>query len=122
TQRPSVDVITGVIKANFPARIAYLVNSKVDSRTILDMNGAEQLIGKGDMLYMPPGAGKPIRIQRPDIYGEAVEKGAGYIGAQKGFSRQYEIPSVNQRKKKAYEESNERDELFEEAARIIVRY
>lgn len=122
TQRPSVDVITGVIKANFPARIAFLVNSKVDSRTILDMNGAEQLLGKGDMLYTPPGVGKPIRIQSPFISGEEVEKVAEFVGSQKGFSRNYEIPSINQKKKKAYEESYDRDDLFEEAARIIVRY
>lgn len=122
TQRPSVDVITGVIKANFPARIAYLVNSKVDSRTILDMNGADQLLGNGDMLYMPPGAGKPIRIQNPYISGDEVEKVADYIGGQKGFSRAYRLPSVNQKKRKAFEESYERDELFEEAARVIVRY
>jgi DNA segregation ATPase FtsK/SpoIIIE, S-DNA-T family len=122
TQRPSVDVITGVIKANFPARIAYLVNSKVDSRTILDMNGAEQLLGKGDMLYTPPGVGKPIRIQSPFITSDEVEKLADFIGAQKGFSRQYELPSISQKKRKSYEESDERDELFEEAARIIVRY
>jgi S-DNA-T family DNA segregation ATPase FtsK/SpoIIIE len=62
TQRPSVDVITGVIKANFPARISFRVASKVDSRTILDMNGAEALLGRGDMLYVPPGSSKPIRI------------------------------------------------------------
>ena len=122
TQRPSVDVITGVIKANFPARIAYLVNSKVDSRTILDMNGAEQLLGKGDMLYTPPGVGKPIRIQSPFITSEEVEKLADFIGSQKGFSRQYELPSINQKKRKAFEDSDERDELFEEAARVIVRY
>lgn len=122
TQRPSVDVITGVIKANFPARIAYLVNSKVDSRTILDMNGAEQLLGKGDMLYTPPGAGKPIRIQNPYVSGEEVEKLAEFVGSQKGFSRPFELPSVNQKKKKGYEESYERDDLFEDAARIIVRY
>lgn len=122
TQRPSVDVITGVIKANFPARIAFLVNSKVDSRTILDMNGAETLLGKGDMLYTPPGVGKPIRIQSPFITGEEVEKVAEFVGKQKGFTRNYELPSVNQKKKKAFEESYERDDLFEEAARIIVRY
>lgn len=122
TQRPSVDVITGVIKANFPARIAYLVNSKVDSRTILDMNGAEQLLGKGDMLYTPPGAGKPIRIQSPYISGEEVEKVAEFVGSQKGFSRPFELPSINQKKKKGYEETYERDDLFEDAARIIVRY
>ncbi|MBI5167100.1 MAG: DNA translocase FtsK 4TM domain-containing protein [candidate division NC10 bacterium] len=62
TQRPSVDVITGVIKANFPARISFQVSSKVDSRTILDMNGAEQLLGNGDMLFIPPGSGKPVRV------------------------------------------------------------
>jgi DNA segregation ATPase FtsK/SpoIIIE, S-DNA-T family len=122
TQRPSVDVITGVIKANFPARIAYLVNSKVDSRTILDMNGAEQLLGKGDMLYTPPGAGKPVRIQSPFISGEEVEKIAEFVGAQKGFSRMFELPSINQKKKKGYDESYDRDDLFEDAARIIVRY
>ncbi len=122
TQRPSVDVITGVIKANFPARIAYLVNSKVDSRTILDMNGAEQLLGKGDMLYTPPGAGKPVRIQSPYITGEEVERVAEFIGSQKGFSRMYELPSINQKKKKTYDETYERDDLFEEAARVIVRY
>jgi len=122
TQRPSVDVITGVIKANFPARIAYLVNSKVDSRTILDMNGAEALLGNGDMLYLPPGVGKPIRIQSPFISAEEVEKVADYIGAQKGFSRQFEMPSVNTKKKRSAFETDERDELFEEAARVIVRY
>jgi len=122
TQRPSVDVITGVIKANFSARIAYLVNSKIDSRTILDMNGAEQLLGHGDMLFTPPGVGKPMRIQNPFISSEEVEKVAEYIGSQKGFTRAYEIPSVNANKKKSYSESGERDELFEEAARLIVRY
>src|SRR4030095_15609577 len=122
TQRPSVDVITGVIKANFPARIAYLVNSKVDSRTILDMNGAETLLGRGDMLYMPPGVGKPIRIQSPFISAEEVEKLSDFIGGQKRFLKMYQLPNVNNQKKKAYLEDDERDELFEEAGRIIVRY
>ena len=67
TQRPSVDVITGVIKANFPARIAYQVASKTDSRTILDMNGAEQLLGNGDMLYLASGSPKPVRLQNAYI-------------------------------------------------------
>jgi S-DNA-T family DNA segregation ATPase FtsK/SpoIIIE len=122
TQRPSVDVITGVIKANFSARIAYLVNSKVDSRTILDMNGADQLLGNGDMLYLPPGVGKPMRIQNPYISSEEVEKITEFIGSQAGFSRPFELPSVVANRKKSYSESNERDELFEEAARLIVRY
>jgi len=122
TQRPSVDVITGVIKANFPARLAYLVNSKVDSRTILDMNGAETLLGSGDMLYLPPGVGKPIRIQCPYISADEVEKLTDFIGNQKGFSRQYEMPSLATKRGKSYSDSDERDELFEQAARIIVRY
>lgn len=122
TQRPSVDVITGVIKANFSARVAYLVNSKVDSRTILDMNGAEQLLGNGDMLYLPPGVAKPMRIQSPFISVEEVEKITDFIGTQKGFSRPFELPSVLASKKKSMGVSDERDELFEDAARIIVRY
>jgi S-DNA-T family DNA segregation ATPase FtsK/SpoIIIE len=122
TQRPSVDVITGIIKANFSARVAYLVNSKVDSRTILDMNGAETLLGNGDMLYLPPGVAKPMRIQGPYISVEEVEKITDFIGTQKGFSRPFELPSVIANKKKPYGVSDERDELFEEAARMIVRY
>src|SRR3989304_3617882 len=73
TQRPSVDVITGVIKANFPARIAFQVSSKTDSRTILDMNGAEQLLGNGDMLYLPSGSPKPTRIQNAFISTDEVD-------------------------------------------------
>lgn len=122
TQRPSVDVITGVIKANFSARIAYLVNSKVDSRTILDMNGADQLLGLGDMLYLPPGVPKPVRIQNPFISAEEVEKLTDFIGNQKGFSRPYELPSVLSSKKKSLSGDYDRDELFEEAAKMIVRY
>jgi S-DNA-T family DNA segregation ATPase FtsK/SpoIIIE len=121
TQRPSVDVITGVIKANFSARIAYLVNSKVDSRTILDMNGAETLLGNGDMLYLPPGVGKPLRIQNPFISADEVDKLTDYIKGQKGFSRDFELPSVNTKKKNQYGTDYERDELFEDAARLIVR-
>src|SRR5438445_494105 len=74
TQRPSVDVITGVIKANFPARIAYQVASKTDSRTILDMNGAEQLLGSGDMLYLPSGSPKPVRIQSAFVSSDEGER------------------------------------------------
>jgi S-DNA-T family DNA segregation ATPase FtsK/SpoIIIE len=122
TQRPSVDVITGVIKANFSARVAYLVNSKVDSRTILDMNGAETLLGRGDMLYLPPGVAKPMRIQSPFISVEEVEKITDFIGTQKGFSRPFELPSVIANKRKMSGVSDERDELFEDAARLIVRF
>jgi DNA segregation ATPase FtsK/SpoIIIE, S-DNA-T family len=121
TQRPSVDVITGVIKANFSARIAYLVSSKVDSRTILDMNGAEQLLGNGDMLYLPPGISKPVRIQSPYISSEEVERVTDFIYKQPGFKHVFELPSVIENRNKSYSAGGERDELFEEAARLIVR-
>ncbi len=125
TQRPSVDVITGVIKANFSARIAYQVSSKVDSRTILDMNGAEQLLGNGDMLYLPAGSPKPVRIQNAFISTDEVERIVDHIGKQKGYSRPYELPSFYDRKRNGVggvSDAYERDELFEEAARLIVRH
>ncbi|OGU45969.1 MAG: hypothetical protein A2X68_00935 [Ignavibacteria bacterium GWC2_56_12] len=123
TQRPSVDVITGVIKANFPARLAYQVSSKVDSRTILDMNGAEQLLGNGDMLYLPPGISKPIRIQNAFISTDEVERLTTHIGKQKGYSTPATLPSVLERKRSGGGSGDgSRDDLFEEAARIIVRH
>lgn len=123
TQRPSVDVITGVIKANFPARIAYQVSSKVDSRTILDMNGAEQLLGNGDMLYLPAGSSKPIRLQNAFISSDEVERIVEHIGRQQGYSRPFMLPSITERKRNGPGgSSGERDELFEEAARIVVRH
>ncbi|KXK55657.1 MAG: cell division FtsK/SpoIIIE [Chlorobi bacterium OLB7] len=123
TQRPSVNVITGTIKANFPARIAYQVATKIDSRTILDMNGAEQLLGNGDMLYLPGGMPKPVRLQNAFISTEEVEALCDHIGNQKGYSKPYLLPSVVEKKSKGGGGSdNERDELFEEAARLIVRH
>ncbi|MCX7984708.1 MAG: DNA translocase FtsK [Bacteroidetes bacterium] len=123
TQRPSVDVITGVIKANFPARIAYQVSSKIDSRTILDMNGAEQLLGNGDMLYLPAGSPKPIRMQSPFISTEEVEKVTQFIGNQTGYKMPYTLPSVIAKKKMSNSgRDGAFDELFEEAARIVVRH
>ncbi|HTX17657.1 MAG TPA: DNA translocase FtsK 4TM domain-containing protein [Bacteroidota bacterium] len=123
TQRPSVDVITGVIKANFPARIAYQVSSKTDSRTILDMNGAEQLLGNGDMLYLPSSSPKPIRIQNAFISSDEVESIADHIGKQRGYSRPFELPSVLERQRSsAGVGGGARDELFVEAARTIVRH
>jgi S-DNA-T family DNA segregation ATPase FtsK/SpoIIIE len=82
TQRPSVDVITGLIKANFPTRIAFQVASKVDSRTILDQNGAEQLLGRGDMLFLPPGASRPVRIHGAWVSEGEVREIAGFLRAQ----------------------------------------
>ena len=123
TQRPSVDVITGVIKANFPARIAYQVSSKTDSRTILDMNGAEQLLGNGDMLYMPSSSPKPIRIQNAFISSDEVESIVDHIGKQKGYSRPFELPSVLEKQRASMSSGGgDRDELFQEAARTIVRH
>jgi len=123
TQRPSVDVITGVIKANFPARMAFQVSSKIDSRTILDMNGADQLLGNGDMLYLPAGSPKPSRIQNAFISTEEIERLTTHIADQEGFSQPYMLPSVLERKRSAMKSaSGQRDEFFEEAARLIVRH
>ncbi len=123
TQRPSVDVITGVIKANFPARIAYQVSSKIDSRTILDMNGADQLLGNGDMLYLPAGSPKPHRIQNAFISTDEVERMTNHIGKQKGYSTPFKLPSVLEKKRQAGSNGGvSEDELFDEAAHIVVRH
>src|SRR3989304_2008041 len=123
TQRPSVNVITGVIKANFSSRIAYQVATKIDSRTILDMTGAEQLLGKGDMLFLPTGSPKPIRIQNAFISTDEVEKLTNYIYSQPGYSKPYFLPSLYEKKKEASGKYlSDLDPMFEEAARVIVRH
>jgi S-DNA-T family DNA segregation ATPase FtsK/SpoIIIE len=123
TQRPSVNVITGVIKANFSSRIAYQVATKIDSRTILDMNGAEQLLGRGDMLFLPTGSPKPIRIQNAFISTDEVEQLTNYIYSQPSYSKPYYLPSIYDKKKDSgggfYADL---DPMFEEAARVIVRH
>ena len=123
TQRPSVNVITGVIKANFSARIAYQVATKIDSRTILDMNGAEQLLGRGDMLFLPAGMPKPIRIQNAFISTDEVEKVTNFIYVQEGYSKRFFLPSLYEKKGEAGGNLGaELDPMFEEAARIVVRH
>ncbi len=123
TQRPSVNVITGVIKANFSARVAYQVATKIDSRTILDMNGAEQLLGKGDMLFLPSGSPKPIRIQNAFISTDEVERITNYIFSQQGYSKPYFLPSLYDKKKEsAGGFLNDLDPMFEDAARVVVRH
>jgi DNA segregation ATPase FtsK/SpoIIIE, S-DNA-T family len=123
TQRPSVNVITGVIKANFSSRIAYQVATKIDSRTILDMNGAEQLLGRGDMLFLPTGSPKPIRIQNAFISTEEVEKITNYVYSQRAYSKPYFLPSLYEKKKDAMGGYlQDLDPMFEEAARVIVRH
>jgi S-DNA-T family DNA segregation ATPase FtsK/SpoIIIE len=123
TQRPSVNVITGVIKANFSARIAYQVATKIDSRTILDMNGAEQLLGKGDMLFLPTGSPKPIRMQNAFISTDEVEKITNFIYSQQGYAKPYYLPSIYEKKEKSGGSFlADMDPMFEDAARVIVRH
>ena len=123
TQRPSVKVITGTIKANFPGRIAFRVISRVDSATILDNNGAEQLIGRGDLL-MSTGQDL-VRLQCPFIDTPEVEAICDYIGNQRGFSEPYLLPDCPDEQddggSKESMDPNERDPLFEDAARIVVQ-
>ena len=119
TQRPSVNVITGVIKANFPARIAFRVTSKIDSRTILDSGGADQLIGRGDMLYTQ--GNELTRIQCAFVDTPEVQKMAEYIGAQMGYSNAYLLPEYVEENSSSLDlDPSDRDELFREAAEVIV--
>ena len=123
TQRPSVNVITGVIKANFSSRIAYQVATKIDSRTILDMNGAEQLLGRGDMLFLPTGSPKPIRVQNAFISTDEVEKITSFVYSQQAYSKPYFLPSIYDKKKESSTGvSSDLDPMFEEAAKVIVRH
>jgi S-DNA-T family DNA segregation ATPase FtsK/SpoIIIE len=116
TQRPSVDVITGVIKANIPSRIAFSVSSQTDSRTILDMGGADKLLGKGDMLYLPVGASKPTRIQSAFLSDEEIDQVVDFVISQQKAQYQAEMmPSEEQEQKVEIE-----DELYGDAVRLIV--
>lgn len=121
TQRPSVNIITGSIKANFPARIAFRVISRIDSRTILDSGGAEQLVGRGDMLLST--GSDLIRLQCAFVDTPEVERVTEYIGAQRGYPDAYHLPEFLEEGEEKIEvfDPNQRDELFEEAARLIVQ-
>ena len=121
TQRPSVNIITGTIKANFPARIAFKVSSKIDSRTILDIGGAEQLIGKGDMLISYNG--DLTRLQCAFVDTPEVDKITDFIGDQQGYTEAFMLPEYVDEKEfenKSFD-VNDRDPLFEDAARLIVQ-
>ena len=121
TQRPSVNVVTGTIKANFPARIAYQVASKVDSRTILDTGGADQLIGRGDMLFT--NGGGMTRIQNAFVSTEEVEEITDFIGNQRGYNNKYELPVLEDETSSSGDipdPLDDIDELFEAAAKVIV--
>ena len=119
TQRPSVDVITGLIKANFPSRISFRVSSKIDSRTILDSNGAEQLLGKGDMLFLPPASSRCIRLHGPYISEQESARLASFL-------RKQGAPVFDETITADAEQSGpdgielEKDDLYDEAARIVV--
>jgi S-DNA-T family DNA segregation ATPase FtsK/SpoIIIE len=117
TQRPSVNVITGVIKANLPARISFKVASKVDSRTVLDMNGADKLLGKGDMLFLRPGESKLIRIQGSLISDKEIEKVVSFIREQTEPIYDEEITKDRQ---KTILTNGEKDELYDQAVRVIM--
>lgn len=118
TQRPSVNVITGTIKANFPARMAYQVASKVDSRTILDTGGADQLVGSGDMLFSS-GAGM-TRIQNAYVSTTEVEKITSYIGSQRGYKKPFHLPVIEEEEPGIPDPLDDIDELFKEAAKLVV--
>ena len=119
TQRPSVDVITGLIKANLPSRISFRVSSKIDSRTILDSNGAEQLLGKGDMLFLPPASSRHIRLHGPYISEQESARLASFLRKQ---GKPVYDETITEEEKKGGPEGLEfdKDELYDEAARIVV--
>ena len=123
TQRPSVNVITGSIKANVPSRISFAVGSQIDSRTILDMAGAEKLLGKGDMLFAPIGANKPIRVQGAFISDNEVEKLVEFVKAQR--EPEYDNTVTQEAEKEAEKETSDdndvyRDELLERAVNLVM--
>ena len=119
TQRPSVNVITGVIKANFPSRIAFQVASKTDSRTILDLNGAERLLGMGDMLFLPGGQGEPVRVHGAFISGEETDR---LVDALKESDYQAEEVAIFSEDVDINADSDERDDLFDEALRLVCEH
>lgn len=118
TQRPSVDVITGVIKANFPARISFKVASKVDSRTVLDVNGADKLLGNGDMLFLQPGSAKPTRAQGTLIFDEEIERVVDFLKKQRKPVYNEEILKKEVKEGRM---SLEKDELYEEAVQLVLQ-
>jgi S-DNA-T family DNA segregation ATPase FtsK/SpoIIIE len=118
TQRPSVDVITGLIKANLPSRISFRVSSKIDSRTILDGNGAEQLLGKGDMLFLPPASSRYVRLHGPYISEQESARLASFL--RKQGKPTYDTTVTADEKGSQEHMEFEKDELYDEAARIVV--
>nr|HPN13881.1 DNA translocase FtsK [Spirochaetota bacterium] len=118
TQRPSVDIITGLIKANFPARIAFQVAQKTDSRTIIDQNGAEKLLGRGDMLYQSPTSSFPIRIQGGYISEDEIERIVNHL-CRMGRPSYIDIEETLLDEEESRELDDASDELFQEALKIV---
>ena len=121
TQRPSVDVLTGIIKANFPARISFQVSSKVDSRTILDTMGAETLLGEGDMLFMPPGVGRIMRIHGAYISEEETKAVTDFLRSQKKPDYDQRILSEMTKDEEKEQEEIELDEKYEQAVEVVLQ-
>jgi S-DNA-T family DNA segregation ATPase FtsK/SpoIIIE len=119
TQRPSVDVITGIIKANVPSRMAFAVSSGVDSRTIIDSNGAEKLLGRGDMLYLPMGENKPIRVQGAFISDHEVERVVSFVTEQQGANYEEKM-MVTEEDTVSTSSGQPQDELFEDAKALVI--
>ncbi|NQT33017.1 MAG: DNA translocase FtsK, partial [Candidatus Omnitrophica bacterium] len=119
TQRPSVNVVTGVIKANFPARISFKVASKVDSRTVLDANGAEKLLGRGDMLFMEPGETSLIRGQCSMVEDGEIRGMVKVVKSQAGT--QYIEEAVEKQEKKSVGVEQEKDDLYREAIQVVIQ-
>ncbi|MTI60651.1 MAG: DNA translocase FtsK [Firmicutes bacterium] len=119
TQRPSVDVITGLIKANIPSRISFAVSSQTDSRTILDMGGAEKLLGKGDMLFAPAGTQKPKRVQGAFVDNEEINAIVDFVKNQGNPDYEFDLEEI---KDVAIALDDDHDELYEEAVKLVVNY
>ncbi len=124
TQRPSVDVITGVIRSNFPARIGFQVPTKIDSRTILDTSGAEKLLGKGDMLFLSPGTSEPIRVHNAFVTLREIEGVLEHITKQPIEEDEFILPTVKEKEetKEVDIDGGDRDKLFDEAMRLVITH
>ncbi len=122
TQRPSVDVLTGIIKANFPARISFQVSSRTDSRTVLDANGAERLLGMGDMLQVPPGVSKLVRIHGPYVSEKEVEALCDFLRNQGSPEFDPGLIRLKEESERREERGGDMDELFDEAVDVVARH
>lgn len=120
TQRPSVDVITGIIKANVPSRMAFAVSSGTDSRTIIDTNGAEKLLGRGDMLFLPMGANKPLRVQGAFISDQDVEAVVKFVTDQQGANYEEKMMVTEEEVAGGNHASESQDELYESAKELVI--